>query len=175
MSEDLFIVDGNTSDYVEQYQNVPSSPGATPIVGISPDRGLFLRILNQISRGDARGVPVYFRPRDSNGDLLAPSSAIYFAIELNGWEEASKASLKRGNISHYVTNDLTTQQNVDNIDQSKIPLEVPETAENGGEPTSHLTVRWTDTLWLMMDAPSAIDWSQSEFYIDTDAVEQGEV
>jgi hypothetical protein len=171
MSNDLFAVKGNTGDYVETYANVPASPGATPAVEISPDRGRFIQLLNKLAKTDSLGVPIYMKLRDSNGDHLPPSTSGYLALKLSGMEEAVRVSAKHGNFSHYLANDITTQRDTDNVDAATWELQEPET--EGGDPVKSITVRDIDALYFNIDSPQAIDWSKSEFYVDTDAVQEG--
>ena len=169
---DLFIQNGNAGDFVTQLTNSPSSPGATPIAEITPDRGLFVRIANAVSKGSERGVPVYMRLRDSNNNLLPASTAAYFEMEIQGQEQAHKVSAKRAQISHYVANDLTTQRNTDNVDTSKFVLQRPETSPVS-QPASALEVRDIDSLYFSIDSSAEIDWSNSEWYVDTEATDKG--
>lgn len=168
---DLFAVNGSTSDDVETFDNYPASPGADTIVSISPDRGLMLRLLNKIKKATQLGLPVYMKLRDSNGDPLPADTSAFFSITVQGMEEPAKVSEKRGNLSFYLANDITTQRDVDNIDGSLFVLTTPES--EGAERVSHLDVRDIDDFQFKINASQQIDWSQSEFYIDSDAVREG--
>jgi hypothetical protein len=130
-----------------------------------------LRIANKIAKASEMGVPIYMKLLDSNGDHLPPSTSAYFALQLRGMEEPTKVSEKRGNLSFYLSNDITTQRDTDNVDGSLFVLSEPET--NGGETVSHLDVRDIDKLFFKIDSDQTIDWSKSEFYVDTNAVQEG--
>jgi hypothetical protein len=172
MSADLFAVEGSTSDDLETYVNYPASPGHDSIIEISPDRGLFLRFLNQLQKaGGAVGMPVYLKLRDTNGDHIPANTSAYFALQVQGMEEPTKVSEKRGNLSFYLSNDITTQRDTDNIDGSLFVLTAPET--DGSDPIPKLDVRDIDRLFFKIDSSAEVDWSQSEFYIDTAAVSEG--
>lgn len=171
MSADLFAVEGSTSDYVTTYDNYPTSPGADEIVEISPDRGLFVRILNAVAKANQPGVPVYMKLRDSSGNPLPANTSAFFSIEVQGMEEPSKVSEKRGNLSFYISNDITTQRDIDNVNGSLFVLTRPET--EGGQRVEKIDVRDIDSLYFKIDSAAAIDWDQSEFYIDTAATSEG--
>ena len=168
---DLFSVEGNDAEYVDTHANHPTTPGADPIVEISPDRGLFIRLLNKIAKTTEPGIPVYMDLRDSNGDPLPPSTSAYFALKLQGMEEPAKVSQKRGNISFWTSNDITTQRDTDNVDGSLFVLTRPET--EGGQTVPQIDVRDIDVLYFNIDGAAAVDWDESEFYIDTNAVQEG--
>ncbi|MFC7226308.1 hypothetical protein N0B31_02750 [Salinirubellus salinus] len=169
----LFINNGATGEAVEKLTNTPSAPGATPIVKISPSRGLFLRIANQVAKGSNVGVPVYMDLYDSNGDPIPPNSAVFFALEVQGMEQPVKVSAKKSNLSFYVANDITTQRDEDNIDNAKIVLQRPETSATD-EPIQAINVRDIDAMYFQLEASAAVDWSQSEWQVDNQAVRQGE-
>lgn len=170
-SSDLFAVNGNSADYIATYQNVPSSPGATPVVEVDPDRGRFIKLLNNLNKTNTLGIPLYMKLRDSNGDHLPASTSGYLALKLSGMEEAVRVSEKFGNFSHYLANDITTQRDVDNVDAATWELQEPET--EGGDPVGAITVRDIDALYFNIDSSATVDWSNSEWYADTAAVQEG--
>jgi hypothetical protein len=168
---DLFAVEGNTSEYVTTYPNVPAAPNASPVIEIEPDRGRFVRLLNSLAKTDTLGMPVYMKLRDSNGDHIPANSVGYWSLKLSGMEEPVRVSQKRGNLSHYLANSITKQRNVDNIDSATWALREPET--EGGDPVRSITVRDIDAMFFKIESSEAIDWDESEFYVDTDAVQEG--
>lgn len=168
---DLFAVNGSTSDNVETFQNYPASPDADTVVRISPDRGMFITILNEIAKTSRPGVPVYMKLRDSTGSQLPPDTEAYFSLKLQGMEEPVKVSKKKGNISFYVSNDLTVQRDVDNVDNAVFRLQKPE--NEGGDVVGSITVRDIDSMEFKVDGSAQIDWSQSEWYVDDEAAEEG--
>lgn len=171
MSSDLFAVKGETANYVDTYANVPAAPGASKVLGVDPDRGRFVRLLNNLPKTGTLGIPVYLKLRDSNGDHIPANSSAYLSLKLSGMESAVRISEKKGNLSHYLSNDITTQRDVDNVDAACFELQQPET--EGGDPVRSITVRDIDEAFINVDSSEVIDWTQSEVYIDTDAVKEG--
>ncbi|WP_254272166.1 hypothetical protein [Haloarcula marina] len=173
MGQDLYASKGKSAEAVTPVQNAPSSPVPTPILEISPERGQFLRILNQIARGEMQGLPLYLDLRDSNGDPLPVNTTLYLVIEPNGHTGQLVVSEVVESIDQYVTLSITEQRNVDNIDACKLTLQFPEShPSKAGEPTPYVDVRDIDTAYLMCDSAAQIDWSESQAFIDSAAVEQ---
>lgn len=164
---DLFSVEGATSDYVETAENVPASPIPTPILTVTPDRGLVLTIRNRVENGEQVGVPIFMKLRDSNGDPLPPTTSLFLAVKRNGDELPRRVSEKKGNISFYTTNDLTTQRNADNVDSAKFVI------SNGEEAMPGINIRDVDEFYIIAEGPTAIDHGNSEIYIDSSAVDEG--
>jgi len=172
MAEDLFASEGATAEAVTVAQNAPSSPVPTPFLRISPERGQFLRFLNRVARGQEAGIPVYMDLRDADGNPLPTNTSVFFAVEPSGHETTMRVSEALKNISQYNQLSISQQRDSDNVDSAKIELQKPEGQPNGGEPADKLDVRDIDTLFLMMDSQAQIDHSQSEIYIDSNAVEK---
>jgi len=164
---EIFVSEGETSDVVETRTNTPGV--MTPIAKISPDRGTFLRLLNMVAKGSEQGVPIYMKLRDSNGDLLAVATKLQFEISPAGTDETHKVSKRVDQISVYNSYSIQEQRNVDNVDATKIVLTSPENM--GGDPVAN--IEWADIqdLFVSVDAPVEVDWSQSELYVDSTAVE----
>jgi len=172
MSEDIFASEGATAEAVTTSKNAPSSPVPTPILEITPERGQFLRFLNRVARGEEAGMPIYMDLRDSNGDPLPTNSSLFLAIEPSGHETTMRVSEALKNISQYNQLTVNEQRNVDNVDSVKVELQKPEGLPNGGQSTSKIDVRDIDTAYLLLDSSAQVDWSQSEVYIDSNAVEK---
>jgi len=170
---DLYAVEGNSADEITTYANTPAAPGSDAVVEISPDRGLYVRIANAIAKASRMGVPVYMKLRDVNGNHLPTNTSAFFSLKVQGMEEAVKVSEKKGNLSFYATNDITTQRDKDNIDGALFELQAPET--EGGDTISALRVRDIDALFFKIDSAAEIDWTQSEFYIDSEATDEQEL
>jgi hypothetical protein len=164
---EIFISDGDTSDVVSKETNTTGV--MTPIAAVVPDRGTFLRLLNRVAKGSQQGVPIYAKLRDSNGDPLPTSTKLQFEISPAGTDERMKVSKRQDQISVYNSYTLQEQRNVDNVDAAKMVLTTPENM--GGQPVAN--VEWADiqTLYLSSKAAAQIDWSQSEIYVDSAAVE----
>jgi hypothetical protein len=166
---DLYAANGSTVDQVETEQN---NPGVMdPILKVNPDRGTFLRFLNHVSKGTASGLPLYFKLRDSNGDLLPQNTDIQLKAQvagMNGWMNVSELVQS---INYWNTNDLTTQRDKDNVDNVKVNLTHPEASGKAGARES-VDVRDIDTLAVAIDSAAQVDWSQSEYYFESNAVEE---
>lgn len=170
---DLFVVEGSSSDYVTQKTNAAGMDIPTPILEVSPDRGLFLRFLNNVPKGDNSGLPIYADLRDSNGDPLPSNTVLVLQATVAGSDDRFIISEKRGNISFYNSNDITTQQDVDNVDGSKIKLQAPDAASASGEVPKH-DIRDIDSLYVSVISAAQIDWANSSLYFDSEAVVEGE-
>lgn len=170
---DLFVVEGNSSEYVEPKQNATGVDIPTPILKVSPDRGLFLRFMNRVAKGSNSGLPIYADLRDSNGDPLPSNTAVVLQATVAGSDDRFIISEKRGNISFYNSNDITTQQDVDNVDGAKIKLEAPDAAARSGE-VPHHDIRDIDAMYVSVISAAQIDWSKSSLYFDSEAVAEGE-
>lgn len=169
---DIYISNGSASDVVVQHTNAAGIERATPILEIDPDRGTFLRLLNRVARGDEIGIPVYMKLRDSNGDPLPTNTLVKFELERAGGDDQHKVSEEVKQISFWNSNDITTQRDVDNIDNAKVTLEYPEAASKNGAAPFH-DVRDVDSFYVSIESAAEIDWSKSEFYFDTAAIEEG--
>lgn len=169
---DLFAQNGTTGDFVSTFQNVTGAPGHTPIFEVNPDRGLFIRLANQVASGQEIGVPVYFKLRDTNSNALPASTSAYFTMQVAGQEQAQKVSAKRATIQHWNSNTISEQRDDDNIDAAKFVLQRPETSPTS-EPVNALEVRDVDALRLEIDSSAQIDWSNSELYVDSNATTKG--
>lgn len=169
---DIYLSEGSTSEHVVEHQNAAGIERATPILEVDPDRGTFIRILNSVERGDEIGIPVYMKLRDSNGDPLPTNTLVKFELERAGGDDTHKVSEEIKQIAFWNQNSIQVQRDVDNIDSSKIVLEFPEAASDSGPAPFH-DVRDIDALYVSIESAAQIDWTQSEFYLDTAAVEEG--
>ena len=165
---DLYAALGNTTDQVITHQNTAGV--RTPILEVSAERGTFTRLLNHVAKGSETGLPVYFTLKDSAGNLLSMNTSIRFEAEGAGMSDSVKVSEEVETINHWQNNDLTTQRNVDNVDASKIELRYPEISPKNGE-RDHVDIKDTDTLYVTAEAAEVVDWSKSEWYFDSNAVE----
>jgi len=170
MGEDIYAAKGNSADAVTTYQNEPTSPRPSPILGVSPERGTFFRFVNAIIKGSVNGLPIYLKLRDSNGDLLPVNTEIKLELEVAGMDKEMVVSEIMKSIDQYRTLDLSEQRNTDNIDSTKFTLQFPDAAPQSG-PAPKVDVRDIDTLYVTIDSAVKVDWSQSELFIDSDYVE----
>lgn len=168
-SVNIFADEGATGTNVEARDGVADQP--TAVVSFSPDRGTAARLLNAVAAGSSSGLPLYLKPRDENGDPLPiGTTTIYLAVRRAGQSSFHRISEEITNIGHYVRNDITTQQDADNIDQSKVDLQYPEASEKSGTPSS-VTIRDIDEFAIMVDSAGAWSSANSVAQIDTDALE----
>lgn len=162
--------DYSTSEYVEGVENVPGQ--LTPVMEISPERGLYIRIANRVSRGSQIGVPMYAKFRDENGDPLPSNTKVAWAIEPLGEDQELLVSDTIDSISYWNQNSLTTQRDEENVDSVKVPLKYPSGTSRPGRPNA-INVNGVDSGYLLMNSAAVIDWTQSEFYVEDEAVSQG--
>jgi len=168
-SANIFLDQGATGNNVEARDGVADHE--TAVLTFSPDRGTAVRILNAVAAGSSSGLPLYLKPRDSNGDPLPiGTTTVYLAVKRAGQRSFHRISEEITNIGHYVRNDVTTQQDADNIDQSKVDLQYPEASDKTGTPSS-VTVRHIDEFAIMVESTAAWSSEQSVAQLDTDAIE----
>lgn len=169
MAESLFAAEGTTSDHVSTETNQTGQFDS--ILEISPESdGVGLILQNFVDKGDQRlGFPVYADLRDSNDDPLPTNSRVAFAYQAPTDESWTIVSKPFGNIKTYRTKDIGAQQDRENIDQVKHQLEAPP----GKRPIdATLEIRDVDQAFVLLESSTQIDWSNSEFYIAQDAVEE---
>jgi len=147
----------NVHPNVDEVENEPGD--LSPILEISPDKGLFYRILNRVQRGRQAGVPLYLDLRDSDGNKLPVGTTVGIRFESPGDEEPYLVSELRDNIQAWNNLSIRDQQEEEYIDSVKLPLKGPK-----------LNVRDIDTAYLVIDSTAVVDWSQSQAYIEGNAV-----
>lgn len=170
MGEDIFAAKGSSAEAVTTYQNEPSAPRPSPIFEVNPERGTFLRFLNRVAKGEEEGIPIYIKLRDANGDLLPVNTSIKIELEPAGMDKEMVVSETMKSTDQYRTLSLSEQRNSDNVDATKLTLKYPDAAPQSGS-APHVDVRDIDSLFVTIESPVQIDWSQSELYIDSNAVE----
>ena len=168
-SANLFLDEGATGNNVEAQDG--EAGHETAVLSFSPDRGLAIRLLNAVAAGSSSGLPLYGKFRDSNGDPLpVGTTTVYLAVKRAGQSSFHRISEEITNIGHYVRNDITTQQDTDNIDQSKVDLQYPEASGNSGTPSS-VTIRDIDDVAVIVESDVAFAQAQSVIEVDTNAIE----
>ncbi|WP_232703149.1 hypothetical protein [Halobacterium wangiae] len=168
-SANIFLDEGATGNNVEARDGVADQE--TAVVTFSPDRGNAVRLLNAVAAGAASGLPLFLKPRDSDGNPLPiGTTTVWLAVRRSTQSSFHRISEEITNIGHYVRNDITTQQDADNIDQSKVDLEYPEASGQEGTPSS-VKIRDIDEFAIMVD--SSVPWSSAESVaqVSTDATE----
>lgn len=147
------------SDVVSQEQNTPGVK--TPILTVEPEDGTKIEFLNRVSVGSAAGLPIYAKLRDSNGDPLPVGTSMVLTARKAGEDDYSNVSEVVGDIRAYNNQDISDQQNSENVDSVKVEL--------NGELVS---IRDIDDFRVELDSSVQIDWDQSEFYFDRRAVNE---
>ncbi len=166
---ELYAAQGSSVDEVETVQNTPGV--MTPALKIVPDRGTFIRLLNHVSKGTASGLPLYFKLRDSDGNLLPQSTDLELQVQVSGMNGWLNVSERVKNINYWNTNDLSTQRDKDNVDNVKVNLTHPEATGKTGV-RDEVDIRDIDVGAVAIQSPVAVDWSQSDFYVESNAVEE---
>lgn len=165
---DVYAAQGQTSDLVTTAQNTAGVP--TEILRVDPEDGTFVRFLNRVATGKSAGIPVYAKFKDSSGNDLALNSSFEFQARRAGHNSWSKVSEVVASIQYWNANSLTKQRNEENVDAVKVGLQYPEaSSQTGAAPT--VDVRDIDDFRVVLDSTDVIDWSNSSWYFDSDAVE----
>jgi hypothetical protein len=149
----------NIHEYATERTNVTGQP--TPILEVQPDRGLFLTLVNSVARGSEQGIPIYGTLQDSNGDDLPLGTSLRLEIEKPSDEQRNRVSEVRDNIQPYHNLSISQQQDEEFIDAVKIPLL-----------GRALRVRDIDRFYVTIDSSAEIDWSNSQLYIEGNAVSE---
>jgi len=150
----------NIHEYATELTN--DTGDTDPILEISPDSGLFLTIVNMVVRGSGEGIPVYADLRDSNDDQLPIGTSIRFQYEAPGDSDRTTVSDVRDNIQPWNNLSISQQQDEEFVDSVKIPLE--------GGPGQQINVRDIDSFYVTIESSAQIDWSNSQLYIEGNAV-----
>jgi len=162
MGESLYAAEGNSSNYVTTQTNVAGQ--LTSVLEISPDDGVGLVVHNSVDVGDREGFPIYIDPRDGANNQLPLDTELAIGYEAPTDDSFRVVSIPLSNISTYRTKTIQQQQNRDNVDAVKFELK-----------DSRLEIRDIDTAYLLMNSSTQIDHSNSEFYIDSDAVDEVDI
>lgn len=133
----------------------------SPILEFSPDDGLMLTVLNQAARGSAPGIPVYAKLRDASGDPLPIGTSLRLEYEAPTDEQRNTVSEVKDNIQPFNNLSIQEQQDEEFVDAVKIPLR-----------GQALRVRDIDTLYLSVESSKAIDWDNSQLYIEGSVVNE---
>ncbi|WP_435332841.1 hypothetical protein [Haloarchaeobius sp. TZWWS8] len=163
MAESLFAAEGTTSDYVTTQTNVTGQ--LTPIATIQPDDGVGLLIHNAVDVGQKRqGFPIYADLKDGGDADLPLDSRLALGYESPTDDSFHVVSIPMSNISTYRKKTIQEQQNRENVDSVKHELK-----------SSRLEVRDIDKAYLLLNSSVQIDHSNSEIYIDQDAVDEVDI
>jgi len=167
-SVNIFLDEGATGNNVEARDGVADHE--TAVVTFSPDRGTAARLLNAVSAGSSSGL----RCTSSRETATAPAPGRRHDRLPRG--QARRPVVvpphQRADHEHRPLRPQRhhTQQDADNIDQSKVDLQYPEASDESGTPSS-VTIRDIDEFAIMVD--STVAWSEADSVaqIDTDAQE----
>lgn len=163
MGESLFAAEGNTSNYVTTQQNTTGQ--FDPVATIQPDDGVGLVIHNSVDVGQKRqGFPIYADLRDGNDNQLPLDSRVAIGYEAPTDDSYRVVSIPLSNISTYRKKTIQEQQNRDNVDSVKHELK-----------SSRLEVRDIDKAYILVESSAQIDHSNSELYVDADAVDEVDI
>lgn len=131
-----------------------------PFLAFQPEDGVRLQIRNLIEGGDV-GVPIYARFRDANNDPLPINSTLTWMGRKPGDEQWTVIGKTRDNIQPWVTLSLAEQQNSDNAGATVLAL-------NGGQGAVH-GVSDVEEIALAVESSAALDWANTQVYLDNKA------
>jgi hypothetical protein len=130
------------------------------ILLFSPEDGVRL-FLRNVMDGGRVGIPLYLRLRDSNDDPIPINSKITWMFKRPGDDTWTVVGRTRDNIQPWVTLTLAEQRNSDNAGSTLLPLK-------GGD-GQVLEVTDVQEVALAIEASAAVDWNNSQAYVDTTA------
>lgn len=142
-------------------QNTNTTGVTTSILDIDPDSGTMLKFFNEISTGQAPGLAIIMKLKDSNGNDLPVDTSLILRVNKPTTDEPIAVSTKEGDIASWRQLTLTEQRDAEFIDQTKIEL--------AGDV---INVRDKDTLEFAINSSKQIDWSNSELYVVREGVEE---
>lgn len=131
----------------------------TPILTIEPKDGTFLKIVNQVARGDEMGVPIYADLRDGGDNALPDDTRVAIRFEAPADDGPTVVSVPLENIRAYNDLSITDQQNEEYVDRVKHELK-----------GSALGVRDVDKAEVAIESSAQIDWSNSRLQFEEKAV-----
>jgi len=153
MSETLSNLGTRQVEATEQ-QNVANQ--ATPILSFSPIDGMAIKISNM----GGRGFPIQMKLRDANGDPLPLDTIVTFRWDAPHLDQPQVVSYKLSNIGTFRRLSIKEQQNEEYRDRTRIELK-----------RLSLTVEHIESVEVVIDSSAVIDWTNSEFYLDENAVD----
>jgi len=146
----------------DEFTQRTNQPGVTtPIGEINPEDGTLLRFLNRISTGDAKGLALIMKLKDVDGNHLPADTELIWRVMRPTDDEPTPVSVKEDNIAAWNGLSTSEQRNEENIDAVKIELK-----------GAAINIRDKDTLRVEVNSSQEIDWSNSEFYVVREGVEE---
>lgn len=159
----------NASEYATEETNVTDV--LSPILRFQPTDGLMLIIRGMVSAGSEQGFPIYFDLRDSNGDPLPEDTMLAFRYKAPKMDDPRTITHPLDHIRVWNDLSLNQQQDDEYIDRVKTILKNTDAALAEGE-IPQVNVRDIDELRVSIKSSAQVDWSQSRFYIDRNAVRE---
>lgn len=147
------------SDVATQKQNTAGV--LTPILEVKPDNGTLLKFLNRVSTGDAPGLPIIAKLKDSNGNDLPADTELILRVVRPTDDSPVAVSVAEDNIAPWNGMSTSEQRNSENIDAVKIDLK-----------GQSVNVRDKDVLRVEVDSSAQIDWANSELYVVREGVQE---
>lgn len=166
---DLYAATGDSVEEVETLQN--TADVMTPILKIKPERGMFLRFLNNVVKGEGDGLPLYFKLRSAADTLLPMNTNVQLQVSVSGQNGRMNVSELVRSIDFWNNNSITTQQNKDNIHNAKINLTHPESSPKSGTRQS-IDVRDIDAFFVSIESSAVVDHTYTKFLFESDAVKE---
>ncbi|WP_121822864.1 hypothetical protein [Halostella salina] len=162
MGTNLYSALGESSEYVQATQNVPGQ--LTPVMVISPEDGVGLRLLNNVAMGEKTGLPIYGKFVDTDGNPLPINTTVAIGYKSPTDKNINVVSEEFQTIQSYLKKSITQQQDTDNIDSVKHVLG-----------SSSLEVRDIDEAYLLVKSTKQVDPAACEFYLEQSAVEEVDI
>lgn len=150
------------SNISEEATELKNTAGVlTPVLELSPDDGLLWEIMNSVPQGDAPGIPIYMKLKDSNGDPIPLQSVVALGFEAPTDDSFRVVSDKRDNVQAWNARSISEQQNEEYVDASKIELK-----------GRMVRSRHIDSVYVLVESDSVVEWANSQLYIDEKAVRE---
>lgn len=166
---EIYADAGVTADGVTTQAN--DTGHMTPILTLEPDQGTWIRILNSVSQGVKAGLPLFLDLKDTNGDDLPSNTRLVFRVKRAGMTRAVEVSKELKSIAFWNMKDINTQQDKDQIDNTKLELAYPEASGQQNAARSHVDVRDIDEFQVCIESTTQVDMSKSAVYLGSEAVE----
>ncbi len=147
------------SDIATQETNTTGE--TTSILEVDPKDGTLIRLLNRVSTGNAKGIPVIAKLKDGAGNDLPADTKLIFRVVRPTDDEPVAVSVAEDNIAAWNGLSTAEQRNEENIDSVKVELK-----------GNAVNVRDKDLFRVDINSSAQIDWANSEFYFVREGVEE---
>lgn len=159
----------NQTSYATEKTNVTGV--LSPILTFAPGDGLTLIIRGMVSAGSERGFPIYADLNQADGSDMPEDTELVVQYKAPGMDDPRTVTHPLDHIRPFNALTLNEQQDEEYIDRVKLLLKNTDQALADGE-IPELAVRDIDELRVSVRSSTQIDWSQSRFYIDRNAVRE---